>query len=562
MLAAIVFKFFAIPIYVEKDNLDGICLLLLLYGFASIPAVHVFEKLFSEASFANMSIFCINIIVALSTLTTIIMFDVLGETEATEKMRNFLNRAYLIFPQHALSDGLIEICRNHITSKIFKRFYINTYKSPITTDLLRPHYTALVALGFFFIILNMIIESKILSNILRKKEKRSNQELSMISIQNSLKKDEKVSSIFPDYALKVENLYKKYDHQQFAVDNVSFSVKKGESKFSHIFFKFRLNLFIFILAYGLLGSNGAGKSSIFAILSGANYQTSGSVEFLTKGLSYCPQTNALDLLLTVEEIIQFYGKLRNIKDIQKLTNATLKGFHLDPYKKVLVKNLSGGNRRKLSVAICCFGKTSVVLMDEPTNDMDLLTRSLVYKTIKELNDNDCAVILTSHSVSEIEQLCHSIGILSEGKMIACGTPDHLKQLYGNRYMVSIFSEKPLPKQFESVSIKSKIIKHFINFLFIQQDIRKTVQNLENLMCHHYSAQFIVQVKYEVASSSQDIQKDDYKLCFSELVKTLNQFTDSKDLKFTISSCKLEQVYDKILYVDPRGQDNNGFVQNE
>lgn len=231
----------------------------------------------------------------------------------------------------------------------------------------------------------------------------------------------------------------------------------------------------------MLGSNGAGKSSIFSILSGSNYQTSGSVEFLTKGLSYCPQTNALDLLLTVEEIIQFYGKLRNIKDIPKLTSITLKGFHLDPYKKVLVKNLSGGNRRKLSVAICCFGKTSVVLMDEPTNDMDLLTRSLVYKTIKELNDNNCAVILTSHSVSEIEQLCHSIGILSEGKMIACGTPDHLKQLYGNRYMVSIFSEKPLPKQFESVRIIiafQKLVHYFLNiFINVIVSIHRTFETL-------------------------------------------------------------------------------------
>ena len=158
------------------------------------------------------------------------MFDVLGESDASEKMRNFLNRAYLIFPQHALSDGLIEICRNHITSTIFKRYYINSYKSPISSDLLRPHYTALICLGVFFIVLNLIIESRILSKIFRKKTIGNNQELSMISIQNTLKKNQKVNN-FADYALKVDGLYKKYDRQQFAVDNVSFSVKTGESEF-------------------------------------------------------------------------------------------------------------------------------------------------------------------------------------------------------------------------------------------------------------------------------------------------------------------------------------------
>lgn len=71
--AVVVFKFFNIPIYVERDNLAGIVTLLFLFGFATIPAVHLVEKLFNEASFANMSIFCLNVIIALSTLTTIIM---------------------------------------------------------------------------------------------------------------------------------------------------------------------------------------------------------------------------------------------------------------------------------------------------------------------------------------------------------------------------------------------------------------------------------------------------------------------------------------------------------
>lgn len=157
------------------------------------------------------------------------------------------------------------------------------------------------------------------------------------------------------------------------------------------------------------------------------------------------------MLLTVEEIIHFYGKLRNVNDLQELTTTVLEKFHLKPYKHVLVKNLSGGNRRKLSVACASFGDLMLVLMDEPTSDMDPLTRHLVYKTIHELNDNNCSVILTSHSVAEIEQLCSTIAILVDGRMCASGAPESLKKQFGNRYVVTMLSDKALDYQFESVS---------------------------------------------------------------------------------------------------------------
>jgi ABC-type multidrug transport system ATPase subunit len=213
---------------------------------------------------------------------------------------------------------------------------------------------------------------------------------------------------------------------------------------------------LFILIFGFLhkkGANGAGKSSIFSILSGDTKRYNGTVDFVSNGvnISYCPQSNALDMLLTVEEIIHFYGKLRNVKDLQHLTKSVLDNFHLKPYKNILVKNLSGGNRRKLSVACASFGDLSLVLMDEPTSDMDPLTRHLVYKTIHDLNDKNCSVILTSHSVAEIEQLCDSIGILVDGTMCASGPPESLKKQFGNRYVVTMLSEKALDYQFETVS---------------------------------------------------------------------------------------------------------------
>jgi ABC-type multidrug transport system ATPase subunit len=197
---------------------------------------------------------------------------------------------------------------------------------------------------------------------------------------------------------------------------------------------------------------------VFSIISGDTKRFSGTVELANDiekySVSYVPQSNALDPLLTVKEIIEFYGKLRNVKDMRRLVEATLENFHLMPYRNVLVKNLSGGNKRKLSVACASIGNLSLVLMDEPVADMDPLTRHLVYKTIKELNEErNCSVILTSHSIAEVEDVSHSIGIMVDGNLVASGSPESLKKEFGNRYVVTLLSEKPLNYQFEAVSKK-------------------------------------------------------------------------------------------------------------
>lgn len=119
---------------------------------------------------------------------------------------------------------------------------------------------------------------------------------------------DKFNASTPEIALKADSLCKTYGGHQYAVKDVTFSVKTGE-------------------CFGLLGSNGAGKSTVFAMLSGELAPTSGTVCILNRenGVSYCPQSNALDSLLTVEEIIHFYGKLRRIENISEV-NAELPVF--------------------------------------------------------------------------------------------------------------------------------------------------------------------------------------------------------------------------------------------
>lgn len=95
ILSIIVFKFFDIPAYTAKDNLYGIVLLLILFGFAGIQMVHLCEKLFNDASLANMYILCMNILIAMSTITTIILIDLLGESEV-RKLNTIFNTCIII----------------------------------------------------------------------------------------------------------------------------------------------------------------------------------------------------------------------------------------------------------------------------------------------------------------------------------------------------------------------------------------------------------------------------------------------------------------------------------
>lgn len=133
----------------------------------------------------------------------------------------------------------------------------------------------------------------------------------------------------------------------------------------------------------------------------------------------------------------------------------MEAFHLTPYRKVLVKNLSGGNRRKLSVAVTCFGSSSNVLMDEPTSDMDPVTRAIVYRSINRLLLENRSVILTSHTITEIDRVCDRIGIMRQGKMIVTAPPHQLKAMYGNRYAITVYYD-----QIEALTIE-RVSFHFL-----------------------------------------------------------------------------------------------------
>ncbi|XP_037040296.1 ATP-binding cassette sub-family A member 12-like [Bradysia coprophila] len=511
-----IFKMFDIPIYTSRDNLHGICLLIFMYGLAMIPMVHLVEKLFYDAGMANMYMVCLNIVIAFSPVITITLFDVLGDSEESRMVRHFLNRLFLVFPQHAFTDGLLEICKNHVTTGIFARIDMCVYRSPIASTLLLPHILSSLIVGLVFLVLNYLIENGHIQRLCRKKPNEKSIFLNAVT-NDQVTTEDKYDVRTRGNILVVENLCKNYGRHQ-ALGNISFNIADSE-------------------CFGLLGENGAGKSTIFSILSGEIYQSSGSVQLIDKkGISYCPQTNALDGLLTVEEVIYFYGRLRKTSNIEHLITSTLKSFHLEPYRNILVKNLSGGNRRKLSVAIACFGDTRLVLMDEPTSEIDPVTRALVCKAINSLIAAKRSVILTSHTISEIEQVCHRIGVIHGGKIISIDTPMALKERFGRSYVVKLYYD-----QIESMTI--------------EQYVQKNLEGVEHLTMQNNCLEFCVKVRTDQYDNSIGPTYET-RILLSDLFGKLYNFTLERKIAYTVSECLLDQVIQQVLETESKHCYNN------
>lgn len=175
-----------------------------------------------------------------------------------------------------------------------------------------------------------------------------------------------------------------------AVNHLSFGVRRQE-------------------CFGLLGLNGAGKSTTFKILTGEINPTSGNA-FINghdiqtdlfaarRNLSYCPQFDYLPEYLTVRDSLRLFAGLRAIESayVDKCIGDLMTVFKLNEFSDKFVQNLSGGNKRKVSSAISFIGRPSVVILDEPTTGMDPAARRYLWTVIKQARDAGMTIVLTTH----------------------------------------------------------------------------------------------------------------------------------------------------------------------
>jgi len=218
-----------------------------------------------------------------------------------------------------------------------------------------------------------------------------------------------------------------------AVESVSFAADKGE-------------------VFGLLGSNGAGKTTTFKMLCGLYCPSNGDIYIngldatkemmkVRRIIGYCAQFDAQWDLLTTREHILLYAKLRGYEgaELRAIVEGKLNELNLREYEFVRSGALSGGNRRKLSVAMALVGEPELVFLDEPSCGMDPFARRNMWKIIESVADKrkHAIIILTTHSMEEAEALCSRIAIQVDGRFRCLGSSQEIKNRYGEGFQLSV-----------------------------------------------------------------------------------------------------------------------------
>jgi ABC-2 type transport system ATP-binding protein len=229
-------------------------------------------------------------------------------------------------------------------------------------------------------------------------------------------------------AIEVRALRKSYGELE-AVRGIEFSVKRGE-------------------IYGLLGPNGAGKTSTVEILEGYRERTSGTVSVL----GYDPQARPRELRRRVGIVLQSSGIYSQVRVAEVI--AHFAGFYPHPRdvdevialvglsekREERARRLSGGQRRRLDLALALIGDPELIFLDEPTTGFDPAARRTAWQTIRSLKDLGKTVLLTTHYLDEAQELADRVAIVKGGQILAEGSPAELGVGAGSRYRVAYVAD--------------------------------------------------------------------------------------------------------------------------
>lgn len=250
-------------------------------------------------------------------------------------------------------------------------------------------------------------------------------------------------------AITVSNLVKTYDGKKMAVDDISFSVRKGE-------------------IYGLLGKNGAGKTTTIKILTTLIPPTSGSLDvlgvnpvknplYVKKHVGVVQQEESFDFA-TVETNMKIYATLWQIprEEAKARTEELLELFELSEVRKTRAFELSGGQKKKLQVARELLHDMDILFLDEPTVGMDPIMRRRILDNIRKRAKDGMTVLFTTHFLEEADYICDRIAIMSLGKIKVEGTSTELKNKYGGLRTLEITSAK-IPDDSLIAKLKDELI---------------------------------------------------------------------------------------------------------
>ncbi|KAI1891829.1 hypothetical protein AGOR_G00147770 [Albula goreensis] len=440
-MVVLIFISFQQQSYVSEKNLPALVLLLMLYGWSITPLMYPASFLFSVPSTAYVVLTSVNLFIGINGSIATFVLELFVDQHLND-VNKILKKVFLIFPHFCLGRGLIDMAKNQAMADAFQRLGTKQTLDPLAWDFVGKNLFAMAVEGVVFFLFTLLLQY----NFFISCRPWSDFELPPLGPedQDVAKERERVKSgRAQGDILTVRELSKVYKAgRKPAVDRLCLGIPRGE-------------------CFGLLGVNGAGKTSTFRMLTGDTTVTHGEaflsgysvltdMERVHQLMGYCPQFDAISDLLTGREHLEFYARLRGVPEefVEKVAQWGVKKLGLTQYSEREAGGYSGGNKRKLSTAISLIGAPPVIFLDEPTTGMDPKAKRFLWNCILSVIKEGRAVILTSHSMEECEALCTRMAIMVNGRFRCLGSVQHLKNRFGDGYTIILRlsepSEEPCP----------------------------------------------------------------------------------------------------------------------
>ncbi|KAL3632486.1 Phospholipid-transporting ATPase abca1 [Castilleja foliolosa] len=449
--AIFLFCIFGLDQFVGRDSLFSTILMFLGYGLSIASSTYCLTFCFSEHSMAQNVVLLVHFFTG---LVLMVLSFIMGLLESTRHANSLLKNIFRLSPGFCFADGLASLA---LLRQGMKK---GSGDSVFDWNVTGASICYLAAEGMIYFVLTLALEFVLphkinlarLSNLLSWISKKnylpsgsSSEPLLRTSsgdldedVDVQAERDRVLSGGVSSAIVYLNNLRKVYPGgkqlgSKIAVDSLTFSVQQGE-------------------CFGFLGTNGAGKTTTLSMLSGEEKPTDGTAYIFGKDIrsnpkaarqhiGYCPQFDALFEFLTVREHLQLYARIKGVQDyeLEHVVMEKLLEFDLSKHADKPSYALSGGNKRKLSVSIAMIGDPPLVILDEPSTGMDPIAKRFMWEVISRLSTRrgKTAVILTTHSMNEAQALCTRIGIMVGGKLRCIGSPQHLKNRFGNHLELEV-----------------------------------------------------------------------------------------------------------------------------
>jgi len=404
-----------------------------LFGLAVFSCMYLLSFLFTDPGKAQISIFLAFFLIPF-LLMAVFFLEIAGFESAT----TIRNIGRVFFPSYALGDSLMYISRNYSAIKAGGAGESYTAWNVAGGDLFFLGIQAIV-----YLFLAIVVEYASTSPKVQQMLCNSNTPLESDPPQGP--EDE-------DVVAEKERVLAGIDTANDLVQLKGFRKVWG-GKFSRAPTKVAVKDMYFSIpegeCFGFLGVNGAGKTTTLSMLSGEHAPSAGSATIAgldvvsqqnkcRRLIGYCPQFDALFPTMTTEEHLYLYARIKGVErsSLASVVNNMIDTLQLTIYKDKPAGTLSGGNKRKLSVAMALIGSPKIVFLDEPSTGVDPVARRWMWNFISRTMAGR-SVILTTHSMDECEALCQRIGIMVSGRLKCLGTAQHLKQKFGQGYQLDV-----------------------------------------------------------------------------------------------------------------------------